>query len=728
MERIGLWKRAGITLVVCAAAVAAPAQTLTLLHSFSGPDGNQPSGLIQASDGYFYGTTSYGGAYGNGTVFKITAAGTLTTLYNFCAKTGCNDGALAAGLMQATDGNFYGTTNFGGAYPNCANYGNGCGTVFQITPAGTLTTLYSFCAQTGCPDGFQPNRGLMQATDGNFYGTTNHGGASSNCQGGCGTIFKITSGGTLTTLYSFCAVSGCPDGNYPVAGLIQGTDGNFYGTTDSGGAYGNGDFGGGTVFRITPGGTLTTLYRFCAQGYCPDGSSPHAELMQAADGNFYGTAGGGAYYCGTVFKVTPAGTLTTLNSLDVDKDGCGSQAGLVQAADGNFYGTTFGGGAYSHGTWIYGHGTVFEVTAGGTLTSLYSFCTQTGCPDGARPTAGLIQATDGNFYGTTSCDYPYNCPNASGTVFRLAAAPAVKLTPTLSFGAQALDDTSAAHTVTLKNSGTALLNVIGITINGSFAISANACGGTTLGIGKTCKVSLTFTPAVLGKLTGTLTFTDNASNSPQRVAVSGTGFEPATLMPPIASLGTWAVGTTSTAKTFTLTNYQSETLNSIAISTTGDFAVLATTCTTSLAAKSKCMINVNSTPTALGKRTGMLSVSDSARNSPQTSTLAGWGALPATLTPATTTYASQTVGTTSPAHTFTLTNNQNVTLNSIAISTTGDFAVSATTCTTSLPAKGTCTISVTFTPTATGMRKGKLTVSDSASNSPQTSNLAGTGD
>ena len=229
------------------------------------------------------------------------------------------------------------------------------------------------------------------------------------------------------------------------------------------------------------------------------------------------------------------------------------------------------------------------------------------------------------------------------------------------------------------------------------------------------------------RLTGTLTFTDNAPDSPQTVPLSGTGVLPTTLMPATATYAAQAVGTTSAAKTFTLTNYQTVALTSIAISTTGDFAMSATTCTTSLAAKGKCTISVTFTPSATGTRTGTLSVSDSANNSPQTVTLSGAGILPAALTPASATYPAQVVGKTSPAKTFTLTNNQTVALTGIAISTTGDFAVSATTCTTSLSAKSKCMISVTFTPTQTGTRTGQLSVSDSASNSPQSSNLTGTG-
>ena len=209
------------------------------------------------------------------------------------------DGAIPdAALVQATNGDLYGTTYGGGA--------NGGGTVFKITPSGGLTTLYSFlCSQTNCTDGLDPTAGLIQGTDGNFYGTTPIGGANKG-----GTVFKITPRGTLTTLYGFCSTPYglCTDGEYPGAGLVQATNGDLYGTTFEGGAN-----NGGTVFKITPGGTLTTLYSFCSQSGCTDGESPVAGLVQATDGDFYGTtAGGGAGHCsegsdpgcGTVFSLS----------------------------------------------------------------------------------------------------------------------------------------------------------------------------------------------------------------------------------------------------------------------------------------------------------------------------------------------------------------------------------------------------------------------------------------
>jgi uncharacterized repeat protein (TIGR03803 family) len=214
--------------VLCAAtAIALPAQTFTTLHSFDGTDGNAPQGtLVQATDGYLYGATSEGGAHDDGTVFKITPAGKLTTVYSFCSESNCADGEIPT----ATDGDLYGTTKYGGT--------NGYGTVFKITLSGTLTTLYNFCSQSGCTDGERPSAGLVEATNGDLYGTTPFGGLDScttNGVNGCGTVFRVTPNGVLTTLYSFCSQSGCPDRKLPYAGLVEATNGNLYGDTEGGG-------------------------------------------------------------------------------------------------------------------------------------------------------------------------------------------------------------------------------------------------------------------------------------------------------------------------------------------------------------------------------------------------------------------------------------------------------------------------------------------------------------
>jgi uncharacterized repeat protein (TIGR03803 family) len=199
MGKLNWGRRAyGVFLLCVTTAIVLPAQTFTRLHSFDARDGQNPAtGLVQATNGDLYGTT-YGGTYDSGeidygTVFKITPSGTLTTLHTFCSESGCPDGSNPNGvLVQDTNGDLYGTTSYGGAH--------GEGTVFKITPSGTLTTLYSFCSQSGCKDGANPVSGLVQATNGDLYGTTFGGGANTTCNGsldaGCGTVFKITPSGT----------------------------------------------------------------------------------------------------------------------------------------------------------------------------------------------------------------------------------------------------------------------------------------------------------------------------------------------------------------------------------------------------------------------------------------------------------------------------------------------------------------------------------------------------
>jgi uncharacterized repeat protein (TIGR03803 family) len=418
----------GSALVVAlwlATAIASPAQTFTTLVSFDGTDGANPNaGLVQGRDGSYYGITTNGGTNRSvcvndcGTVFKITPTGTLTSLYSFCAQTRCPDGDTPyAGLVQGTDGNFYGTTWYGGANSS-ACYGLGCGTVFKITSGGTLTTLYSFCAQKNCTDGAYPQDRLVLGTDGNLYGTTDFGGSGYH-----GTVFKITPAGKLTTLRSIW-----PNGIH-AGRLVQGRDGNFYGTTLGGGRV------GGTVFKITPSGKLTTLYSFCSQSRCTDGYYPNG-LLQGSDGDFYGsTFGGGAYHnspcndfrgCGTIFQISPAGTLTTLYSFCA-QTGCPdgyNPVAVVQATDGNFYGPTSNGGANNYGT-------IFQITPTGTLTTLYSFCPNGyPCADGTNPDAGLVQGTNGNFYGTTPTGGASTaCDSGCGTVYGLS----VGLGPFVSF-------------------------------------------------------------------------------------------------------------------------------------------------------------------------------------------------------------------------------------------------------------------------------------------------------
>lgn len=363
-------KACGMFLLLAMAAVASPAQTYTTLHSFNETDGSNPyAGLMQANDGNLYGTTSAGGANGDGTVFQFTTSGTLTTIHNFNHFSPIDGAQPYAGLIQARDGYLYGTTYRGGSH--------NVGIVYKITLGGMMKTLQDFDYQ---PDGALPYAGLIQATNGLLYGTASNGG------GEFGTAFIATAFGQLIPIYTF--INSFIGAN-PVAGLVQASNGNLYGAADSGGSDGC-----GALFEMTLSGAYTMVHDFTGD----DGCSPQATLVQGSDGNLYGTtiaggAGGQGHNYGAAFKITPSGTFTLLHTFD-GTDGTYPTGALIQASDGNFYGTTQYGGAYNQGT-------IFKMTPSGTVTTLYSFCPQSFCNDGANPYAGLILGSDGVFYGTT---------------------------------------------------------------------------------------------------------------------------------------------------------------------------------------------------------------------------------------------------------------------------------------------------------------------------------------
>jgi uncharacterized repeat protein (TIGR03803 family) len=333
------WKKMSAVLIFGAAVTGLEAQTLTTLVAFNGANGALPLTLIQGADGNFYGTTQVGGVANGGIFFKMTPAGTLTTLYNFAYQE-----LSPISLIQGSDGNFYGT-----AEASVVNETTG-GTIFKITPAGVFTALYHFGANGGTPQGT-----MIQAADGNFYGTTVDSYLPGAALGG-DTIYKMTPAGSVTILYTFPVEEiSTPDGGYnyyapngalPV-GLVQGTDGNFYGTTAYGGiggcqvpgGYDNGVIGCGTVFKISPAGALSTLYSFTNS---TDGSYPTAPLVQGTDGNFYGTTSQSNNLMvgnGTVFRITPAGALTTLYAF-TSTDLFAIDSPLIPAPSGSFYGIT----------------------------------------------------------------------------------------------------------------------------------------------------------------------------------------------------------------------------------------------------------------------------------------------------------------------------------------------------------------------------------------------------
>ena len=351
------------------------AQPLTVLHEFGNESTNgahSVSGLIQGSDGNLYGTSARGGYSNNGTVFQLTPAGVFTVLFGFDG--GSDGGEPTAALVAGTDGNFYGTTQFGGYYNE--------GVAFRITPAGALTVLFDF----GGDFGAEPVSSLILGTDGNFYGTTQYGGYYDQ-----GTVFQLTPNGTLNVLFDF----GQGYGAQPQTALTLGTDGNFYGTTANGGYYND-----GTVFQITTAGTLTVLHDF--QG--DDGYSPQGALVQLPNAAFYGTtSGGGANDYGTVFQITTSGTLTKLHDFN-GADGSTPQAALIYATDGNLYGTTYYGGGTDDGT-------LYQITPAGAITTLVSL----GDSTGKIPAGPLLQALDGTLYGTSS----RGGGTDDGTIFQL---------------------------------------------------------------------------------------------------------------------------------------------------------------------------------------------------------------------------------------------------------------------------------------------------------------------
>jgi len=333
-----------------------PSGSVAILHRFSGLDGAGPNSLVQAGDGNFYGTTQTGGV-GYGTIFRMTPGGTLTTLYYFGGEDGSYPGPS---FVLATDGNLYGTTPTGGPY--------GFGTAFRISLGGTFAKLHDFAG----PEGSGPV-GLALGSDGNFYGVAAGGGTYN-----LGTFFQITTAGALTAVYSFVPQ---PFGSSSPADLVQGNDGAFYVTFSNGGPAGF-----GMICRITTAGVLTPLNSF----YGGDPENPNG-LILGTDGEFYGTASaGGLSGDGAVFSMSPAGATTVLHWF-IGSDGAGSAARLVQGSDGNFYGTTAHGGANQQGT-------IFRITPAGVFTSLFSF----GPNEGYSPEGGVVQAADGNFYGTTA--------------------------------------------------------------------------------------------------------------------------------------------------------------------------------------------------------------------------------------------------------------------------------------------------------------------------------------
>jgi uncharacterized repeat protein (TIGR03803 family) len=367
---------------------------VTTLADFGGPiPGTQPqAGLMLGQDGKFRGTTLRGGLGNSGTVFEMTASGQVNTLIQF---PGVNPRTYSqGGIIRATDDNFYGATSVSGLF--------GRGSIFRITPQGEAATLAEFSPNGGTLNGNNARGLLMQADNGDFYGVTENGGTKN-----LGTIYKISPAGVLTMLAEFTGDGSFNKGAAPRAALIQAGPNDFYGVTSKGGTD-----DAGTIFHMTANGTLTTLVEFNGENEPNRGGAPVASLALGADLNLHGTTSrGGAHGFGTVFTMTPEGVLTTQVEFGDDPSGIKGaypEGPLIQATDGNFYGTTATGGAT-------GDGTVFRITPAGQLTTLVEFTGRRGKNRGMRPVGALYQADDGHLYGTTS----FGGASNYGTAFRM---------------------------------------------------------------------------------------------------------------------------------------------------------------------------------------------------------------------------------------------------------------------------------------------------------------------
>ena len=370
---------------------AQAADGLTVLHRFTWEDGDGvfPSGsLVQGSDDALYGTTSRGGAYDRGEVYRVDTNGNITILHSFGSRTDGPGSVPRSGVTLMDDGAIYGVADTESIFDYA-------GTVFRLAPDGGFTTLHTFPA-SGAMGTIMP---LTASRDGLLYGTTTYGGTSDE-----GTAYAMGTDGTYIQLAEFNGANG----SRPQGALTEAADGNFYGTTTSGGEYNH-----GTVFRMTPDGIITTLHEF--RDGDVDGAFPIGKLVQGDDGRFYGATN--TYYYngnpqyGTLYAITVYGELTTLYTFHgFDGITGGTFGGLVQGDDGFLYGATYGGG-------YLGFGTLFRLSMSGQLTTLHLFTEQ----EGMNPASTPLIGNDGRLYGTTTSRYPDGNGNGVIYAFDLAA-------------------------------------------------------------------------------------------------------------------------------------------------------------------------------------------------------------------------------------------------------------------------------------------------------------------
>jgi hypothetical protein len=661
--------------------------TETVLWNFSnnGTDGFEPEmwgpGLAVDSQGNLYGTTLAGGLYSQGTAWELsppaTAGGawTETIIWNF-GNPAVTDGIEpTSGLTIDKNGNLFGTTS-AGQTPS----GNFNGSVYELSPpagmSGTWTeTILKTFSDTGpgnpVLDGFQPFAGVIGDGSGDLFGTAAAGG-SNYVDGPGGVLFEISAGGGYSVLWNFGGTYGpnnVDDGADPMSGLLMDKQGNIYGTTAEGGTtaeFTSGINGVGTVFELSPPGvgggswTESVLHNF--SGGASDGEFPMSGVVTDPSGNLYGnTEYGGPfnappYHGGTVYKLTPP------------------------AMAGGSWGETI--------LWDFGNGN-----------------------DAAVPWGGMAMDPIGNLYGT-SLDGGSFGEGANGTVYEIVNAPTtMTVTASIAFGNEPVGNTSTKN-ITIRNTGHA--NPLFVHVTSSDAEFA-ATGATTCPTGGlaplgSCTIAIGFTPNALGAHSATLSIVDNTPTSPQSVALSGTGTVDMTVTPTSFMFTSTKIGSKK-AKTITVHNFQSKSVSltlppGFSGANLADFSVTGGTCTSTLAAKTACTLIVTYAPTQAGTESATMTVTDSPDAlGPYTVSFTTAENIPVTVTPATTlAFGTTTVAHPNKTKDITVANlsgsSLSVSEGSVSGANAGDFAVTGGTCGSSVAANSSCTIAITFTPTA----------------------------
>jgi len=725
------------------------------------------AGVIRDAAGNLYGTTVTDETFnGYGTAFKMNAAGSCVVLHAFCSSGGesCTDGAAPAGaLLPDRAGNLYGTTTGGGApnpYLACVYGGYGSGTLFKIDTSSSETVLHSFCSGLNCEDGGLPYAGLIEDAAGNFYGTTACGGNSQYV----GTIFELDNAGREAVLHSFGTNTSSADGLVPMAGLVEDSAGNLYGTTAYGGAYGGGavfelsttalpviglgsyqlDFGNILVGVTTP-TTTVTLTNIGAVNLTISSDTitgTNASDFRLSSDNCAGSTIPPSGTCTFAVAFAPSEAIIENAAVTVTGNATNSPLSIVLNGAGSS-GTPASTPTFSVPAGTYPPGlivTLSDATLGATI--YYT-------TNGTVPTTNSPQFTGMQIIVNSTMTIEamataltYAESAVATATYTIVSGPIAGVSPSsLTFGSQATGTTSFPQSVTLSNTGSAALAVAGITTSGDFS-QINNCGS-GVNPGGYCTISVNFSPTAAGTRTGTLSITDNnnsGSGSTQTVSLTGTGTGAtsapvAGVSPSSLSFAATMVNSTTAAQAVTLSNTGNAALSVAGITINGDFSQ-TNNCGGSVAAGGSCAISVTFTPTASGSRTGTLTITDNnngVSGSTQTVGLTGTGAASAPaagVSPSSLSFAATMVNSSTNSQAVTLSNTGSAALTMAGIAASANFA-QTNNCGSSVAAGGSCTINVTFSPTKGGSLTGTVIITDNSNNttgSTQTVTLSGTGE